>query len=240
MILSFEEFVNESRGQSIRMRKTNKPFDPNNNQWTQARDSRKERAEELRRKKQDDALYAFLGNCREKILDIEKYGKKIESQCDIKNFVSRMDFYFYKVDDGVDTNTLFEAIFENGEFAGIKFDDDPKVYKDDDLEDLIDIDIYYSDDVAAWKDYCAVKTCGLWWYDEDNISPAPSYVVLDHEGYIPMVLFEFGCECPSGFDKYLNSKGYEVKRFGERFGVKFKLDEIDKFKVVLDKYFSKY
>lgn len=58
-IKNFSEFVNESRGQRISLRKTNRPFDPNDNQWTQARDTRKERAHQASLDRDTHKLHAL-------------------------------------------------------------------------------------------------------------------------------------------------------------------------------------
>lgn len=60
-IKKFDEFINESRGQRISMRDKNRPFDPNNNQWTQARDNRKERANKVRIKKYMESVKRIIG-----------------------------------------------------------------------------------------------------------------------------------------------------------------------------------
>ncbi len=79
-ILKINDFINESRGQRIGLRKTNKPFDPNNNQWTQARDTRKERAHEMTLKRDTERVHRLVSDFWDKSVELAKMNERLKEK----------------------------------------------------------------------------------------------------------------------------------------------------------------
>lgn len=210
-IFSFNEFVNESRGQRIGLRATNRPFDPNNNQWTQARDSRKERAVELRTKRKSGELEQLVEEFYIAGTAISDFNVKMMEDGISDKLFWGIELYFRSTEDIYTDNLCSIFLNDAHEMCVYNTSNYLKMLNPDFVEchSVDDLVKHFKVDTIDDNNDCIFAFSKLWFGDEAREPIDYDWVM---EECCPMVRVMLNKDqCPRGFDKLLKSKGYEVE-----------------------------
>lgn len=174
------DFLNESKGQRISLRGTNKPYDPKNDELVQKRDNREDRANELRRDKKFNKFANLLEKFKQALKNISK--DEILSDGYINLYLEYYDneeyhdiqckdmkyFNILKIDD-IDKLNCWWSRYSSK--TRLKYDSDDLTFGDHDIGDLyinIENEDFFDKHLFVYIGYVSGK-----YYDDNGKRIAP-------------------------------------------------------------------
>lgn len=240
-ILKFEEFVNESKGQRISLRRTNRPFDPNNNQWTVARDQRKGRLERFRQVKLKNDAQQFIMGGELVYIKLKNFNDEAREKTGVEYIIP---YFSMGLNLEPDTNLMF---------LNYNFDE-----ADGRPKGIYIIPEYPSQVIEGIESFSEAAKGIDSAFDEESELNVLTYngkkIMTNGGAFIPTTLLDkenpndevhemfsicvdFTNEALHGLDKKLESKGFEIHDENEIFVLE---DNVDDLLVCINEYTSRY
>ena len=175
------DFLNESKGQRISLRRENKPYNPNDDILVKNKDNRKDRADKLRNDRKFDKISKNL----------EKFKQALKN-------ISRDEI----LSDGY-INLYLEYLYNNKEYYDIHCED-----KDIKYFNILKIDDI--DKLNCWRSRYSSSPDIYLRYDRDDLSYKGCYIKIEDEDFFDKHLFVYigyhsgNQSFSSALSKYIN------------------------------------
>lgn len=244
----FEAFIKESRGQRIGLRRTNRPYDPNDNEFTKMKDSRQQRLMQMKASKLTDELRDMVKRLAQsaiKVIDCFKNADAIMGNSFPTLLSSDLGIFFY--DEATGTSTSEDFFYVGADEEGVKYG----VYVENETRNFDQFCKWFAIEPQEHKDEYGNDSFALTILSSEaellgDMEPTGE-VILDDSILTPMIrVFISENVHPSGLIKMLKANGFDL--YNSDFDYvdedakcyEFKVSEIDRFVSIVNRFFSKY